>query len=328
MEYLIIDTESCTGKTDDGSLCSFGYVISDENLNVIKREDIIFNPLPKRFFVGDKKNFKRTGIFFAYTKNQFRAAKRFSEEYEKIKNLFKNRTVLGFSMSNDIKYLNDACNKYNLPLIEYEFYDIQYVYKLLFPAQTATGLKTLCEKYNNEFLAHRSDEDALASLNLLKSVLHSENLTFQSGIDKYGVKCGKNLSDGYYLNYSDAVIKRQFGLKITRKASNAVYADFLKKLPQKKNKPKVAFSHKLEKEDIDYLRTLILLIYNNDMSFTHEFDKCKILVLGEDDTPPFSLRKDCEIMSRKKFEKYIGYTNNQTFDDEIFLKKFFTEKIK
>ena len=44
MEYLVIDTESCTGRSDDGSLCSLGYAICDENLNVIRQEDLLFNP--------------------------------------------------------------------------------------------------------------------------------------------------------------------------------------------------------------------------------------------------------------------------------------------
>ena len=47
MEYLVIDTESCTGRDNDGSLCSLGYAICDENLNVLEQRDLLFNPLPK-----------------------------------------------------------------------------------------------------------------------------------------------------------------------------------------------------------------------------------------------------------------------------------------
>ena len=64
MEYLVIDTESCTGKDNDGSLCSIGYAVCDENLNIIKQEDVLFNPLPKRFAVGDKKKRKADGRYF------------------------------------------------------------------------------------------------------------------------------------------------------------------------------------------------------------------------------------------------------------------------
>ena len=110
MEFIVIDTESCTGRADDGSLCSVGYAICDEELNILQQEDILINPLPKRFMVGDKKNAKRTGVTFAYTVEEFRAAPRFNEVYEKIKKLFTGRTVLGFSMANDVKYLNNACD--------------------------------------------------------------------------------------------------------------------------------------------------------------------------------------------------------------------------
>ena len=132
MEYLVIDTESCTGRSDDGSLCSIGYAVCDENFNVIEKEDILINPLPKRFLVGDKKNAKRTGVTFAYTVEEFRKAPRFCDLYDRIKSIFSGRTVLGFSMANDVKYLNDACDSFSLPRIEYNFYDVQFIYQLLY----------------------------------------------------------------------------------------------------------------------------------------------------------------------------------------------------
>ena len=99
MEYLVIDTESCTGRADDGSLCSIGYAVCDENLNVLKQEDVLINPLPKRFFIGDKKNFKRTGIEFAYTIEEFRKAPRFNNLYAKIKELFNKITEYIFPLT-------------------------------------------------------------------------------------------------------------------------------------------------------------------------------------------------------------------------------------
>lgn len=42
MKYLFIDIECADGGK--GTICSFGYVIADENFNVIKSEDVIINP--------------------------------------------------------------------------------------------------------------------------------------------------------------------------------------------------------------------------------------------------------------------------------------------
>ena len=97
MQYLIIDTESCTGKSDDGSLCSLGYAIADENFNIVERNDLLINPLPKRFAVGDKKNLKRTGVMFAYGVEEFRRAPTFKDRYYDVKRLFNGRLVLGFA---------------------------------------------------------------------------------------------------------------------------------------------------------------------------------------------------------------------------------------
>ena len=327
MEYLAIDTESCTGKTDDGSLCSLGYAVCDDDFNIVTREDILFNPLPSRFYVGDKKNLKRTGIAFAYSKADFRKSKRFSEEYERITRIFQGKTVLGFSMVNDIKYLNDACRKFGLPIIEYKFLDIQYLYKLIFPAATSIGLKTLCEKYSNEYLAHRSDEDAVASVMLMKSFLQRENVTLSEIIQKYGVYYGENTKDGYYLNYSEAVIKEQYGLKLGKKATNAVFADFLRKLQQKKGKKRIAFSRKLERENSSYLRTIIELIGENDMTFTKDFDAADIFVktVIEEELPQ-NLKPKVSVITVSELENRIGYTENRKYFDESFLRTYFTEK--
>ena len=324
MEYLVIDTESCTGRDSDGSLCSFGYTVCDEQFNILTQNDLIINPLPKRFAVGDSKNARRTGVKFAYTIEEFRNAPRFDARYKQIKSLFEGRTVLGFSMVNDVKYLNDACVKYSLPIIEYAFYDIQYIYKLLYPSETSVGLKTLSVKYGNEYLAHRSDEDAAASVTLLKSILAETGQDLNFITEKYGVHCGENCADGFILNYADAVISKQFGLKPSNKVYGAILSDYLHKLPQKREKVNVAFSHKIERKDVDYLRTLIDLIYENGMSFTRDTDVCTLFV-RENDEEIRNTKAKTVLLS--DFEKTLGFNGIKQYDDKEFLTEYYSRKI-
>ena len=282
MEYLVIDTESCTGRGDDGSLCSLGYAICDEELNILKQEDILFNPMPKRFLIGDKKNLKRTGISFAYTVEEFRNSPRFFEVYAKVKELFKGRIVLGFSISNDIKYLNDACDKYEMPRIEYKFYDIQFIYQLLHPEETSVGLKTLNEKYGIEYIAHRSDEDAAGSVLLLKTFLKAEGLTFSEVIKKYKIHKGKNTSKGYHIGYSDAVIDQLYGLKRSKRIQGIILSDFIKNLPYVNTpKERICFSHKIEKMDVNFVRTLIDLCYEQNCCYDHDTDIITLFVTDD-----------------------------------------------
>lgn len=334
MEYLVIDTESCTGKDNDGSLCSIGYAVCDENLNIIKQEDVLFNPLPKRFAVGDKKNAKRTGVTFAYEVEDFRKAPRFSERYDFVRSLFENRIVLGFAMVNDVKYLNDACNKYNLPRITYEFIDAQFIYQLIHPEANSIGLKTLGEKYELHYTEHRSDDDAAVSVMLLKKFLEEENLSLNEIVNKYSIHYGKNSSDGYHMNYSDALNTEDFGLKRSKKIQSILFFDYVSKLPKKRTKNRICFSYKLEKADVNYTRTLIKLINEKGYSFTRDADACNVFVCYDDEdndkrkTCAMQVKKrDLVIMSVKDFEKQIGYTRNAEFNDKEFLAEYYETKL-
>ncbi len=334
MEYLVIDTESCTGRSDDGSLCSLGYAICDENLNVICQEDLLFNPLPKRFQVGDKKNAKRTGITFAYTVEEFRKAPKFSELYGKIKDLFKGRTVLGFSMGNDVKYINDACDKYSLKRIEYKFYDVQYIYQLMHPEDTSVGLKTLNEKFGIEYLAHRSDEDAVGSVLLLKSFLDAEGTTLKDTVKRFKIHRGVNLRNGYHMCYSDALIEGLYGLKISKRIQSFVFAEYLRNLPYvQKPIERVCFSSKIEKLDVNFTRTLIDLCYERSYSYDHDTDLTTVFVTDESEDKRIAYLsqkqlKKVKILSLNEFCNFIGYTENFIYSDKPFLTAFYTKLIK
>lgn len=334
MEYLVIDTESCTGRANDGSLCSIGYAVCDENLNVLKQEDVLINPLPKRFFIGDKKNFKRTGIEFAYTIEEFRKAPRFNNLYAKIKELFKGRTVLGFSMSNDVKYLNDACDKFELPRIEYKYYDIQFVYQLMHPEETSTGLKTLNEKYQIEYIAHRSDEDAVGSVMLLKRFLECDGLTFADAIKKYKIHKGVNNHEGYYTCYADSVIEGLYGLKISKRIQSIVLANYLKNLPYLSAPiEKVCFSHKIEKMEVNFVRTLIDLCYEQNYSYDRDTDVATIYVTDEKDDKRISYlnKKQLEklkVLTLSEFCKLVGYTEDFIYNDKTFLTAYYKRLTK
>ena len=333
MEYLVIDTESCTGRADDGSLCSLGYAICDENLNILFQEDLLFNPLPKRFQVGDKKNAKRTGITFAYTVEEFRKAPKFKEVYNKVKSLFKGRIVLGFSMNNDVKYINDACDKYSLKRIEYKFYDIQYIYHLMHPEDNAIGLKTLNEKFGIEYLAHRSDEDAAGSVMLLKKFLEAENTTLSNVVKKYKIHKGVNSANGYYVCYSDAVIEGLYGLKISKRIQSYVFAEYIKNLPYvQKPIERICFSTKIEKLDVDFVRTLIDMCYERNYVYDHDTDLTTIFVTDDKEDKRIlylneKQRKKLKIMSLEEFCELIGYTENFIYSDKTFLTNYYQKFI-
>ncbi len=334
MEYLVIDTESCTGKDNDGSLCSIGYCVCDDKLNIITREDVLFNPLPKRFAVGDKKNAKRTGVTFAYEVEDFRKAPRFNEKYKFVKSLFDNRVVIGFAMVNDVKYLNDACDKYELPRIKFEFIDAQFLYQLFHPEANSIGLKTLGEKYNLKYTEHRSDDDAAVSVMLLKAFLDEEKFTLDEAIEKFSFHRGVNDASGYHMNYSDALNTEQFGLKRSKKIQALLLYEYISRLPVKRGRGKICFSYKVEKLDVNYTRTLIKLLTEKGYSFTRDADACSIFVVNDaNDNDKRKLlieqikKRKITIVTLREFEKFIGYEENYPFNDKVFLSGYYETKL-
>ena len=136
MKYLCFDIESCDGGRG-GSLCSFGYCIADENFNIIESDDILVNP--KKAF---NKRLFGSVIKLAYSEEQFRAAPKFPDVYSRIRQLFDNVTVIGFSVLNDVNYLADAIRAYGLEQIHYEFYDVQLMYGIARKESRSYSLST------------------------------------------------------------------------------------------------------------------------------------------------------------------------------------------
>lgn len=114
IRLLFFDTESGNGHT--ASMCSFGYVITDENFNIIDSNDIFMDP--------EKKWEKRVlnEVLF-YPKEHFEKYPSFKYCYDKIKSLFtENTIIIGHAIENDIIALNGACKRYNLPYINFKYY--------------------------------------------------------------------------------------------------------------------------------------------------------------------------------------------------------------
>ena len=124
MKYIYYDIEC----SDGFHMCSFGYVVADENFNVLEKEDILMNP-EAVFHTGawGKNREKDPGIELGYPKEAFRKSPKFPKHYQRIRALLSDEDVkiIGFSHNNDALFLSKACKRYSLPPIPYRFYDVQ-----------------------------------------------------------------------------------------------------------------------------------------------------------------------------------------------------------
>ena len=334
MRILAYDVESCTGNTRDGSLCSFGYVLTDENFNVIKKEDILINPLPKKFRLGRKG--EEPHIKLSYTEDEFRASPRFDLAYEKIASLFtKDTLVIGFAISNDLAYLNDACKHYGKKIINFNYFDIQQIMSFIHTDMKNASLISYAKQYGLEFIEHRSDEDAYATLLLYKFACEKLKITSKELINYYGIMLGVNTFDMSKKPVYTAEIYQWHGLKRSKSMTNILLFEFLEDL-RKSQKIKggilrgkrICFNTDLEILDVDYSRKLINEIYLKSGKYTSDLTSANLFVYGDDKEDKRykkalqfkkSVNKKLEFISQNDFIALLGSITEVAFDDVKFL---------
>lgn len=171
--YLFFDIESSIGS--NGHICEFGYVVADENLNIIEKRNILMNPKGEFSWRVLRK-------ILRYSKYVYEMQKSLPTYYEHIRNLFNNSDmVFGFATANDAKYLNDDCNRFNLKYINYKFYDIQKILWEFDKGRYERGLDNALKSYHIDKIgvSHDALDDAINSMNILKYIVKTLNLNVE-----------------------------------------------------------------------------------------------------------------------------------------------------
>ena len=178
MKYLFFDIECADGGK--ATICSFGYVIADENFKILRREDIVINPQGRFFLTGRA---GRPDVQLAYPIETFKRAPSFDRFYDKIKALVENKEyrVVGHSIGDDVTYLNKACARYNLEPFCFEYFDTQRMYRELIGDKKSISLENAIATFEikEKFRYHQSVEDARATMLLLKALLEKANMCFE-----------------------------------------------------------------------------------------------------------------------------------------------------
>ena len=178
MKYLFFDIECADGGK--ATICSFGYVITDENFKILRREDIVINPQGKFYLTGRA---GRPDVHLAYPEATFKRAPSFDKFYNKIKALVESKEyyVIGHSIADDVTYLNKACARYNLEPLSFEYFDTQRMYRELTGDKKSISLENAFAAFeiDERFRYHQSVEDARATMLLLKALLAKANMSFE-----------------------------------------------------------------------------------------------------------------------------------------------------
>lgn len=251
MKILSYDIESVSGSHNDGSMCAFGYCLADENFEISMQEDVVMRPRTKRY---------EPRIKLHYEKSYIKAQPKFPQFYEKIKSLFSDADyVIGFSVLNDVEFLNSACVSYGLKKIEYEFLDVQLLYKVVYKKATMSGLEKIANELGIEYLAHRSDEDARVTLLTLKHLCEKEGVSVKELLRKYCVTLGVNNLDETTPCFDGTYTKRE---------KNYLILDFIEKNYEHNSRFRggftrktFAFSDEIKYKNVDEYRRVIKKVF-------------------------------------------------------------------
>lgn len=188
MNYLFFDIECANPKFN--SVCTFGYVLTDGDFRELKREDILMNP---------ETSYDRYVIrhILHYSEEELNSRMPFPCFYDGLRALMcgKDTVVLGFSISNDIRFLNETCIRYRLPCLNYRFYDVQKIYgEYIENTGETSSIERAGEQMHLDGLGfvHRSDEDARVTMEILKAICREKKMTLAGMLEACPSASGTN----------------------------------------------------------------------------------------------------------------------------------------
>lgn len=324
MKYLFFDIESSTGFF--GDICEFGYVITDETLNILEFRNLVMNPNAKF-----DNRIKRE--ILSLSEDKYKSQPYFNFYYDEIKNIITNSDmVFGYSIVNDADYLNSECKNYNLPCIDFKLYDVQ---KLMYEYTGSTKQLSL-EKALDYFdikvegRMHNAMYDSLNTLSVLKAILNglgmniNEVLSIMPNIIDRNVngnvesvlinqeirmeKIKKIINDGMNMNNNrkiyDFVHKYINSLRRNKKANSSI-----------KNK-KIAFGKDILVNTNELMKILYLLndsgakyvnkAYDSDIYVTDENSGKRLEHVKE----AINSGKTIDVINKEKLFELLNITND------------------
>ena len=289
MNLVFFDIECASINKTTAKICAFGYVVCDEQFNIIKKEDILINPRGG-FHLTDRKG--NRGLVLPYKYSEFKKYPPFKDVYPFIKSLLedKNSVVLGHSIQNDVKYLNLETKRFNLPSFDFQFLDSQ----LMYMSHTGDfsrqfGLEHIAVSLGVEFTPHRAVDDAYATMRVAEAICKSKNCTFNQLIKLYGLNRGRIKNYNIYSTSSAGL--REYNKRVAeeKRERSQKRIEFFNYISRKRVKKtgkfcgKVfTFSRTIE-DDIECAKNLCDGIYAMGGRYSHHLKDCNYYICESDD---------------------------------------------
>lgn len=181
MKYLFYDLEYATSKGGNIKICEFGYVLTDEHFNIQDRGNFIIDP----YITREEWDWRVVRTILTRKVSEYESNPSFPYYYDDIKNLIENADcIIGHSLSGDAKALNDDCQRYDKPSLDYDFYDIKSIFKEYSNTKKDTSVENILIALGieGEQNTHDAETDAYNTMIELKKMLDSLGFGFEEVI--------------------------------------------------------------------------------------------------------------------------------------------------
>lgn len=296
MKFLAFDIEAANGYKLS-SICSIGIVIADEQFNILSRQNVWINPKTKYNLNGTRKN---VGIDLHLDKKLLDSSPDFSQVYDKIKGLLTdpNYVVVGHAVDADVRMLNAACKRYNLPSLNFNFICSQLLYKLYKGEKEVKALGKIANVIGVTFEEHNSEEDALMSMLTLKYLVEDSGLTVPELLEKYHIRIGSNVD---FELTRPVTLDGQLSKKhLTQVAVDKIktYAKTVKKTSNCYKDKVFCLARSLEVGDTAELYQVVHNIVAGGGRYSSKLVKCNVYVKGDNPT-------DQDVMREKRVGELV-----------------------
>ena len=302
MKYLVFDIECCDGK----HICEFGYVLIDEQFNVLERDCITINPGYKFKLTGRE---KESDITLAFPEEVYYNSPKFDFYYERIKSILTtpNCQIIGFSLANDAGFLATAYELYGKEPISFTYLDFQKLYQGYTKSKKRTSIKGFVEELQiPDITLHKSDDDSWAVVKALQIISEKEQLTLPETL-----KMLKKRNSGYRAERAKehdlSLIEKINGGNL--KAQNEFMKNFIHRLQLSEEKQddlffgkSVCISSHFQKNCFNEFLTIIERLYSYGAIYTGKASVCDIFIEyqdGEEEEVRFASVKQVEETENK-----------------------------
>ena len=289
MNLLFFDIECASVYKTAAKICAFGYVLCDENFNILEKEDILINPKGK-FHLTDGRG--EHGLVLPYKYDEFKTCPVFPQVYDRIKSLLQDRNnlIFGHATHNDVNYLDLETRRFKLPPFEFNFSDSQIMYMTsVRDFSRQFGLEHITKDLDVEFTPHRAADDAYATMRVVQALCKKHGCSSLKIKDVLQIKCGSTrnhkITNANSKAYADHRAALQREKKERAKRRNKFYKVVNGRRAAKSQKLKgVVFNFSRELEyQTEISIPLLQKIFSLGGGYTQKLSECNLFVCEQGD---------------------------------------------